>query len=89
MILVLSDKSPAIWNECLHCFDAWIEIRVLDTFVVCFPQFLKNDNAESRMEIMKFIQIYHNNINSNIGERVYKELVDLLYYVACKIEIFL
>ncbi len=56
IILVLSDKSPAIWNECLHCFDRWVENRVLDTLVIYFLQLLNNDNVESRIEIMKFIQ---------------------------------
>ena len=74
----MSDKRPAFRNECLHCFDTWVENTGLDTLVIYFPQFLKNDNVESRIEIMKFIQKYHNNFNSNIGESVYKELVDLL-----------
>ena len=74
----LADKNLAIRNECLACFDKWVENVGLETLVIYFPQFLKNDNVESRMEIMKFIEKYNNNFNKNIGEIVYKDLIDPL-----------
>ena len=74
----LADKSLVIRNECLNCFDKWVENTGLETLIVYFPQFLKTENIESRIEIMKFIQKYHNNINKSVGEYVYKELVDPL-----------
>ena len=74
----LADKSLIIRNECLKCFDKWVESTGLETLVIYFPQFLKNDNVESRIEIMKFIEKYNNKFNKNIGENVYKELVDPL-----------
>ena len=74
----LADKSLVIRNECLSCFDKWVENTGLETLIVYFPQFLKTENIESRIEIMKFIQKYHNNINKSVGEYVYKELVDPL-----------
>ena len=76
----LADKSLVIRNECLNCFDKWVENTGLETLVIYFPQFLKTENIESRIEIMKFIQKYHNNFNKNknLGENVYKELIDPL-----------
>ena len=74
----LADKSLIIRNECLKCFDKWVECTGLETLVIYFPQFLKNDNVESRLEIMKFIEKYNNKFTKTLGENVYKELVDPL-----------
>ena len=74
----LADKSLVIRKECLQCFDKWVENTGIETLVIYFPQFLKIENIESRIEIMKFIEKYNNIINKNIGENLYKELADPL-----------
>jgi len=52
----LSDKNDAIRNECQLCFEKWVEHVGIDTLVIYFPQFLKNENVEIRIEIMNFIK---------------------------------
>ena len=74
----LSDKNQAIRNECQLCFDSWVNNVGIDTLVIHFPQFLKNDNVESRIEIMKFIKKYNQNFSKILGENIYKELIDSL-----------
>ena len=74
----LSDKNQAIRNECQLCFEKWVEHVGIDTLVMYFPQFLKNDNVEIRIEIMKFIKKYNDKFTKNVAENVYKELVDSL-----------
>ena len=72
----LSDKNQSIKNECQLCFEKWVELVGIDTLVIYFPQFLKNDNVEMRIEIMKFIKKYNDKFPKNIAENVYKELID-------------
>ena len=72
----LSDKNQAIKHECQLCFEKWVEHVGIDSLVIYFPQFLKNDNVEIRIEIMKFIQKYNDKFTKNIAENVYKELID-------------
>ena len=74
----LSDKNQAIKNECQLCFEKWVEHVGIETLVIYFPQFLKNDNVEIRIEIMKFIKKYNDKFTKNIAESVYKELMDSL-----------
>ena len=74
----LSDKNQAIKNECQLCFEKWVECVGIETLVIYFPQFLKNDNVEIRIEIMKFIKKYNDKFTKNIAENVYKELIDSL-----------
>ena len=74
----LSDKNQMIRNECQLCFEKWVELVGIDTLVIYFPQFLKNDNVEIRIEIMKFIKKYNDKFTKNIAESVYKELIDSL-----------
>jgi hypothetical protein len=72
----LSDKNQAIKHECQLCFEKWVENVGIDSLVIYFPQFLKNDNVEIRIEIMKFIKKYNDKFTKNIAENVYKELID-------------
>ena len=74
----LSDKNQAIRNECQLCFEKWVEHVGIDTLAIYFPQFLKNDNVEIRIEIMKFIKKYNDKFTKNVAENIYKELVDSL-----------
>ena len=74
----LSDKNQSIKNECQLCFEKWVEYVGIDTLVVYFPQFLKNENVEMRIEIMKFIKKFNDKFTKNIAENVYKELIDSL-----------
>ena len=74
----LTDKNQMIRNECQLCFEKWVELVGIDTLVIYFPQFLKNDNVEIRIEIMKFIKKYNDKFTKNIAESVYKELIDSL-----------
>ena len=74
----LSDKNQAIKNECQLCFEKWVECVGIETLVIYFPQFLKNENVEIRIEIMKFIKKYNDKFSKNIAENVYKELIDSL-----------
>ncbi len=74
----LSDKNQSIKNECQLCFDKWVEHVGIETLVIYFPQFLKNENVEMRIEIMKFIKKYNDKFTKNIAENVYKELIDSL-----------
>ena len=78
LIPILSDKNQSIINECQLCFEAWINFVGIDSLVIHFPQFLKNDNVESRIEIMKFIKKYNNKFSKNLGENIFKELIDSL-----------
>ena len=72
----LSDKNLTIRNECQLCFEKWVEYVGIDTLVIYFPPFLKNENVEIRIEIMKFIKKYNEKLTKNIAENVYKELID-------------
>ena len=74
----LSDKNQSIRKECEQCFDAWTNNIGIDSLIIHFPQFLKNDNVESRIEIMKYIKKYNKQFSKNLGENIYKELIDSL-----------
>ena len=72
----LTDKNQMIRNECQLCFDKWVEFTGVETLIIYFPNFLKNENVEMRIEIMKFIQKYNEKLPKNIAENLYKELMD-------------
>ena len=72
----LSDKNQSIRNECQKCFEIWIDNIGFDSLVIYFPQFLKNDSVESRIEIMNFIKKYNEHFPKNLAENIYKELTD-------------
>ena len=72
----LSDKNQNIQNECQLCFEKWVEFVGIDSLILYFPQFLKNENTEMRIEIMKFIKKYNHKMTKNIAENIYKELID-------------
>ena len=72
----LSDKNQSIRNECQKCFEIWIDNIGFDSLVIYFPQFLKNDSVESRIEIMKFIKKYNGQFPKYLAENIYKELTD-------------
>ena len=55
----LSDKNQAIKHECQLSFEKLVEYVGIDSLVIYFPQFLKNDNVEIRTKIMKFIKKYN------------------------------
>ena len=74
----LSDKNQSIRKECELCFDTWTKYVGVDSLIIHFPQFLKNDNVESRIEIMKHIKKYNEQLSKNLGENIYKELIDSL-----------
>ena len=78
LIPILSDKNQSIRNECQQCFETWVNNLGIDTLVIYFPQFLKNDNVESRIEIMKFIRKYNEQFSKIMAENIYKELIDSL-----------
>ena len=72
----LSDKNQSIRNECQQCFETWVNNIGIDSLVIYFPQFLKNENVESRIEIMKFIKKYKEYFSKSLAENIYKELID-------------
>ena len=72
----LSDKNQSIRNECQKCFEVWIDNIGFDNLIIYFPQFLKNDSVESRIEIMNFIKKYNGQFPKNLAENIYKELTD-------------
>ena len=78
LIPILSDKNQSIRKECEQCFETWVNFIGIDSLVIHFPQFLKNENVESRIEIMKFIKKYNYQFSRNLGENIYKELIDSL-----------
>ena len=72
----LSDKNQSIRNECQQCFETWVNNIGIDSLVIYFPQFLKNENVEIRIEIMKFIKKYKEYFSKSLAENIYKELID-------------
>jgi cytoskeleton-associated protein 5 len=74
----LADKNQLMRNECQNCFDKWVEYAGLDSLVVHFPQFLKNDNVEMRIEIMNFFSKHKDKFNKSTGELVYKDMMNPL-----------
>ena len=74
----LADKNQLMRNECQNCFDKWVEFTGFDSLVIHFPQFLKTDNTEMRIEIMNFFIKYKNKFNKSTGELVYKEMINPL-----------
>ena len=78
LIPILSDKNQSIRKECEQCFDAWAKNIGIDSLIIHFPQFLKNDNVEIRIEIMKYIKKYNEQFSKNLGDNIYKELIDSL-----------
>ena len=65
-------------NECQNCFDKWVEFTGFDWLVVHFPQFLKIDNVEMRIEILNFFTKYKDKFNKPTGELVYKDMMNPL-----------
>ena len=74
----LADKNQLLRNECQNCFDKWVEFAGFDSLVVHFPQFLKTENVDIRIEIMNFFTKYKDKFNKSIGELVYKDMMDPL-----------
>ena len=74
----LADKNTLLRTECQNCFDKWVEFAGFESLVIHFPDFLKQDNVEMRIEIMNFFKRYKNKFNKSIGESVYKEMVNPL-----------
>ena len=74
----LADKNQLMRNECQNCFDKWVEFTGFDSLVVHFPQFLKTDNVEMRIEIMNFFIKYKDKFNKTNGELVYKDMMNPL-----------
>ena len=74
----LADKNQLMRNECQNCFDKWVEFAGFDCLVVHFPQFLKTDNVEMRIEIMNFFIKYKDKFNKSNGEMVYKDMMNPL-----------
>ena len=74
----LADKNQLMRNECQNCFDKWVEFAGFDSLVVHFPQFLKTDNVEMRIEIMNFFTKYKDKFNKSTGELVYKDMMNPL-----------
>ena len=74
----LADKNQLMRNECQNCFDKWVEFVGIDSLAVHFPQFLKTDNTEMRIEIMNFFIKYKDKFNKSIGELVYKDMMNPL-----------
>ena len=74
----LADKNQLMRNECQNCFDKWVEYAGFDSLVVHFPQFLKNDNVEMRIEIMNFFTKHKDKFNKSTGELVYKDMMNPL-----------
>ena len=74
----LADKNQLMRNECQNCFDKWVEFAGFDSLVIHFPQFLKTDNTEMRIEIMNFFIKHKNKFNKSTGELVYKEMINPL-----------
>ena len=72
----LSDKNQSIRNECEQCFDIWVKNIGIDNLVIYFPPFLKNENVEIRIEIMKFIKKYNELFSKTLAENIYKDLID-------------
>ena len=72
----LSDKNQSIRHECEHCFEIWVKNIGIDNLVIYFPPFLKNENVEIRIEIMKFIKKYNELFSKTLAENIYKELID-------------
>ena len=74
----LADKNQLMRNECQNCFDKWVEFTGFDSLVIHFPQFLKTDNVEMRIEIMNFFIKYKDKFHKTTGELVYKEMINPL-----------
>ena len=74
----LADKNQLMRNECQNCFDKWVEFCGFDSLVIHFPQFLKTDNAEMRIEIMNFFVRHKDKFNKTTGELVYKDMMNPL-----------
>ena len=74
----LADKNQLMRNECQNCFDKWVEFAGFDSLVVHFPQFLKTDNVEMRIEIMNFFTRHKDKFNKSTGELVYKDMMNPL-----------
>ena len=74
----LADKNQLMRNECQNCFDKWVEFAGFDCLVVHFPQFLKTDNVEMRIEIMNFFTKHKDKFNKSNGEGVYKDMMNPL-----------
>ena len=74
----LADKNQLMRNECQNCFDKWVEFVGFDSLVVHFPQFLKTDNTEMRIEIMNFFVKHKDKFNKSTGELVYKDMMNPL-----------
>ena len=72
----LSDKNQLIRNECQMCFETWVENIGIESLVIYFPQFLKNENVEIRIEVMNFIKKYNKYFSKNLAENIYKELIE-------------
>ena len=81
----LSDKNENIRKEILLCFEKWVNFVGIDSLIIYFPPFLKNENIEIRLEILNFILKYNTKISESISRIIYKEMANnLLLYLQDK-----
>ena len=74
----LSDKNQIFRNEIQICFDKWVQFVGLDTLIIYFPPFLKQENIEIRNEIFIFIKKYKEKFTKEIGVPVFKDMEENL-----------
>ena len=81
----LIDKNENIRNEIQLCFQKWVQFVGIDSLIIYFPPFLKNENIEIRLEILNFLLKYNSKISESIGRMIYKEISNnLLLYLQDK-----
>ena len=79
LIKNLSDKNEIIRKEIQNCFEKIVNYIGLDELITYFPSFLKNDNYETRLEILNFILKHSNKMQESTGKIFFKEIINNLF----------
>ena len=78
LIYNLSDKNEKIRKEIQICFEKIVYFIGLDSLIIYFPSFLKNENYEMRFEILTCILKHNNKVSESTGRIIFKEMIDNL-----------
>ena len=79
LLSVLADKTSSLREECQTCIDKWINAINLESIVMFIPPLLKNENVESRTEMLKILIRHKTKFNKSFPcEAFFKELVSPL-----------
>ena len=78
LLLILSDKTQSLREECIKCVKKWIKYQNFEVFCGYFPELLNNGGYEMRFEILNLLIEYEDSITSNYKPKFFNDILNSL-----------